>query len=85
MAKQYDVVVVGGGHNGLIVAAYLAKAGVNVCVLERYYKVGGAVVTEALTVPGFLHDTGGIEHMAIQANPLIHRDELGLISKYGLK
>lgn len=84
-AKQHDVVILGGGHNGLVVAAYLAKAGVDVCVLERLGKVGGAVVTNEMTVPGFRHDTGGIQHMAIQANPLIHRDELGLISKYGLK
>jgi len=49
---KYDCIVVGGGHNGLISAAYLAKAGLDVCVLERRHVLGGAAVTEEL-FPGF--------------------------------
>ncbi|MBI4286631.1 MAG: NAD(P)/FAD-dependent oxidoreductase [Chloroflexi bacterium] len=83
--EKHDVVVVGGGHNGLTVAAYLAKAGVDVCVLERQDKVGGAAVTRELTVPGFKHDLGSVQHLLVLANPITYRDELGLLSKYGLK
>ncbi|MFZ0411897.1 MAG: NAD(P)/FAD-dependent oxidoreductase, partial [Candidatus Acidiferrales bacterium] len=52
MAKRYDAIVIGGGHNGLVNAAYLARAGKKVLVLERRYVLGGAAVTEEI-VPGF--------------------------------
>ncbi len=83
--QQYDVVVVGGGHNGLTVAAYLLKAGLNVCVLEKLDKVGGGAITRELTLPGFKHDPASTNHGIVVANPMIHRDELGLQSKHGLK
>src|SRR5437879_4947035 len=50
--RRYDCLVIGGGHNGLIAAAYLAKAGRSVCVLERRHVLGGCAVTEELW-PGF--------------------------------
>src|SRR6188508_1026193 len=50
--SHYDVIVIGGGHNGLINAAYLARAGRKVLVLERRHVVGGAAVTEEV-FPGF--------------------------------
>ncbi|MCA0331647.1 MAG: NAD(P)/FAD-dependent oxidoreductase [Actinobacteria bacterium] len=53
MAEQYDVVIVGGGHNGLVAAAYLAREGLRTLVLERRHIVGGAAVTETPFGPEF--------------------------------
>ena len=52
MNHKYDVIVIGGGHNGLVNAAYLARAGKRVLVLERRHVLGGAAVTEEV-FPGF--------------------------------
>jgi phytoene dehydrogenase-like protein len=57
-----DVVVIGSGHNGLVAAAYLARAGLSVEVLERNPVAGGAVASEELTEPGYVHDTFSAWH-----------------------
>src|SRR5215212_4138863 len=56
MAKRYDAIVIGGGHNGLTCAGYLAKAGRSVLVLERRHVLGGAAVTEEI-FPGYKFST----------------------------
>ncbi|MGQ0815238.1 MAG: phytoene desaturase family protein, partial [Gemmatimonadota bacterium] len=52
MTKPHDAIIIGGGHNGLVTAAYLAKAGKKVLVLVRRERVGGAAVSEQI-FPGF--------------------------------
>jgi len=84
MASSYDIIVAGGGHNGLTTAAYLAKAGLSVCVLELQDKIGGGV-SSIETEPGFWHDPCSTCHLSNQPNPLLKNDELGLKSKYGLE
>jgi len=81
---EYDVVVAGAGHNSLVSAAYLAKAGFSCLVLESRPEVGGDTNTEALTLPGFRHDACSTAHNLIQSSPLLTGDELGL-GAYGLE
>jgi len=85
MVGTYDIVVMGGGQNTLGTAAYLAKAGKKVVVLERHGHIGGGAVTLERNAPGFKYDQHSAVHILIQANPLIQNDELGLLSKFGLK
>src|SRR5918992_420792 len=82
--QETDVVVAGAGHNSLIAAAYLAKAGFSVLVVEARDVAGGNTVTEELTLPGFKHDSCSSAHILIQSNPLMRNDELGL-DRYGLR
>ncbi|QYE36347.1 NAD(P)/FAD-dependent oxidoreductase [Polymorphobacter sp. PAMC 29334] len=80
---DYDVISVGAGHHGLVVAAYMAKAGKKVLVLERNAHIGGGCVTKEVA-PGFLFDEHSTAHQVILSNPLIKNDELGLKAKFGL-
>ena len=76
MAGQYDAIVVGGGHNGLVTAAYLGKAGIRTLVLERRGTVGGAAETSQIA-PGVRVPT--LAHTVGRLRPSIVRD-LGLKS-----
>ena len=75
-----DVVIIGGGHNGLVTAFYLAKAGFKPLVLERRAQAGGAAVTEEFH-PGFRCST--LAHTAGPIRPDIVRDMQ--LEKHGLK
>jgi len=70
-ARRFDAVVIGGGHNGLVCAAYLAAAGLDVCVLERRGVLGGAAVTEEFH-PGFRNSTAS--YTVSLLNPKVIRD-----------
>jgi len=77
---DFDVIFVGAGHNSLVCAGYLAKAGFRVGVLERRPVVGGAVVTQEI-VPGYRFDLGGSAHILINHTPIVRDlslEEFGL-------
>ena len=79
-----DVIIIGGGHNGLTCAAYLAKAGKQVLVLEANSQVGGFCLTQEIPgAPGYLMDTYGHEFPFTTIRPSVV-DELEL-SRFGLK
>jgi len=85
MSHSADIVVAGAGHNSLITAAYLQKAGFNCLVLDARAVAGGGASTQEILLPGFKIDGCSTGHTLIQANPVIADDELGLIADYGLK
>lgn len=61
--QSFDGIVIGGGHNGLTCAAYLARAGARVAVVERNPTIGGGCATEELTLPGFKHNLHSNFHL----------------------
>ena len=70
---SYEFIVIGAGHNGLACAAYLAKAGAKVLVVERSTRVGGGCHTEEATLPGFKHNICSVVHTHIPTSP-VYRD-----------
>ena len=79
---SFDGIVVGSGHNGLTCAAYLAKAGLKIAIVERNKNLGGGVCTEEVTLPGFKHNLHGNFHSMIEGIPIYNELEL---EKYGAK
>jgi phytoene desaturase len=78
---DFDVIVVGGGHNGLTSAGYLARAGLRVLVAERRPIVGGAVCTEEV-IPGYKIDVGSSAHIMVHLTPIVRDLEL---QRHGLE
>src|SRR6202023_3236657 len=77
-AEIFDYVVAGAGHNSLICAAYLAKAGNRVLVLEGRAMIGGGVKTAEILLLGFKQDLCSSSHHLIARNPLLRNNELDL-------
>ncbi|MGA7936376.1 MAG: beta-carotene ketolase CrtO [Kovacikia sp.] len=83
--QVYDVIMIGAGHNGLVCAAYLLKAGYSVLLLEKRPVPGGAATTEEAIpdkAPGFKFNLCAIDHEFIHLGPVIEELEL---TKYGLE
>jgi phytoene dehydrogenase-like protein len=69
--STWDVVVIGGGPNGLMAAAYLAKAGLKVILIERRYEIGGGLVTEEIMFPCYYSNAHVIYHLMVDYMPVI--------------
>ncbi len=85
--KQFDAIIIGSGHNGLVTGCYLAKSGYKVGVLEKRDTIGGAVCTETMfrsseNPNGFRIDVGSSVHIMIHQTGILEELEL---TKYGLE
>lgn len=74
--SSFDAIIIGAGHNGLTLAAYLARTGLSVGVFERRGEEGGGLCTEELTLPGFLHNVHANYHTFVGLAPAFRHLEL---------
>ena len=79
--SEWDVVIIGAGPNGLITAAYLAKAGLKVALVERRYEIGGGLATEEILFPGYYSNIHAVYHMMVDFMPVLRDFDL---SRHGL-
>lgn len=84
MAAAYDAIFVGAGHNGLVAALYLARAGWKVLVLERNERVGGAVMSGEVTRPGFVHDLYSMNQNLFLGSP-VYTELKDDLERHGLR
>ena len=92
--SRFDAIVVGAGHNGLTCAAYLASAGLSICIVERRDVVGGAAVTEEFH-PGFRNSTASYTvsllapeviadlHLAAHGLTIVKRAQASYVARSG--
>ena len=69
--SEWDVIIIGGGPNGLVAAAYLAKAGLKVAVVERRYEIGGGLATDEILYPCYSSNPHVVYHMMVDYMPVI--------------
>ena len=67
--RSYDGIIIGAGHHGLVLGSYLAKAGLDILLVDRRLKYGGGLCTEEVTEPGFYHNLHSINHFEITETP----------------
>ena len=69
LERNYDGIIIGAGHHGLVLGGYLAKAGLDILVVERRLDYGGGLSTKEATEPGFYHNLHSINHFHISETP----------------
>ncbi|MPZ55513.1 MAG: NAD(P)-binding protein [Rhizobiales bacterium] len=67
--RSYDGIIIGAGHHGMVLGSYLAKAGLDILLVDRRLKYGGGLCTEERTEPGFYHNLHSINHFHISETP----------------
>jgi phytoene dehydrogenase-like protein len=77
LERNYDGIIIGAGHHGLVLGAYLAKAGLDILVVERRLDYGGGLCTKEVTEPGFYHNLHSINHFHISETPWFKDLSLG--------
>src|SRR5579862_3696800 len=83
MRDTYDAVIIGGGHNGLVCGAYLARAGLAVAVVEQSARAGGCILSETPAgLPGYTLDLGGLEHGRLWGSRVVAELDL---ARHGLQ
>ncbi len=80
----YDAIIIGAGHNGLVTALYLARAGWKTLVLERNAQIGGAVQSGAITRPGFVHDLWSTNQNLFRGSP-VYKELKADLERHGLQ
>lgn len=81
--RSYDAVIVGAGHNGLVAALYLQRAGWSTLVLERNARIGGAVQRGEITRPGFVHDLWSTNQNLFVGSP-VYKELRADLKRHGL-
>jgi phytoene dehydrogenase-like protein len=67
--RDYDGIIIGAGHHGLVLGSYLAKAGLRILLIDRRLDYGGGLMTKEATLPGFYHNLHSINHFQISDAP----------------
>ena len=79
LERDYDGIIIGAGHHGLVLGSYLARCGLAILLVDRRLQYGGALVTEEVTAPGFYHNLHSINHFHISETPWFK--DLGLADR----
>ena len=79
LERNYDGIIIGAGHHGLVLGSYLAKCGLEILLVDRRLQYGGGLSTQEVTVPGFYHNLHSVNHFHISETPWFK--DLGLADR----